>query len=135
MSSSLIDVHPWTFILGFIKRFSSRKKQTEKMDEDFLSAEFFSCTKIEFRRFAYFFQNFITKNIITIILFRGRFSSTYNGHIDLSIFDYRLMQDHCKKDRPKGVAFFIVLVFFFGSTLKLEKQFLKNLKNIFNVYL
>jgi len=40
----------------------------------------------------------------------------------------------CKKERPKRVVFFTVLIFFIGNTLKLEKQFLKKVKNIFHVY-
>jgi len=32
------------------------------------------------------------------------------------------------------LAFCKGLIFSFGSTLQLEKQFLKNVKNIFNVY-
>jgi len=48
--------------------------------------------------------------------------------------DYDHDQGCCKKDPPKSVVFFIVPLFGFRSTLKLEKQFLSNLKNIFNVY-
>jgi len=101
-----------------------------------------------FGHFVYFFLNSLKNEQLKIKNIYWKFiflEYWFNAHLNalpinvwteahaISIFIFGSLQERVSKKHSVFKSTQIVLIFF-GSTLKLEDQFLKNLKNIFSVY-